>query len=133
MFATLIGLIQAYLGWDQNTQMASVGFILTVQIFTATLIASLVLLVSRRRSNIAKWIQIVMFVLGIPLVYKFFTEGMLHGSAWITALQTIGQLPRTVCCLARPPVSGLAKAIRFEVWGCNSARLCHQFGRLQMR
>jgi len=93
IFATLfLGLIQSYLGWSQATQMASVGFILTVQVFTFCLIIGLTLLVSRRRSKVAMWVSIVLFACGIPLLLRIISQGILLGSGWITVLQSVGQV-----------------------------------------
>lgn len=93
IFATLIlGLFQAYLGWDRATKMMSVDFLLTVQIFTFSLIGGLALLVARRRSNVAKWVLVALFVIGLPLFFNTISQGMLLGSIWITVLQTVGQL-----------------------------------------
>ena len=92
-FATLIlGLVQSFLGWDRATQLMSVGFVLTVQIFTFGLLGGLALLVAHRRSNLAKWILIVLFVLGLPAFFKIVSGGLLLGSVWISVLQTFGQV-----------------------------------------
>jgi hypothetical protein len=48
--------------------------------------------VAHRRSKIAKWVLIVMFVLGLPLFYRIISQGALIGSTWISAVQTVGQV-----------------------------------------
>ncbi|MBC2664088.1 hypothetical protein H7F51_01000 [Novosphingobium flavum] len=99
IFGTLIlGVIQNFFGWNRaidlvaTTQSNPVFFIVFVQIFTYLLIGTLTLLVSRRRSKVAMWISITMFVIGIPVLFKIVASGLLFGSGAITALQTIGQL-----------------------------------------
>lgn len=91
-FTLILGLLQAYLGWDRATQMASIGFVLTVQVFTFGLIGGLALLVARRRSNVSKWILIVMFAIGLPPSVRMIAQGITLGSIWISVLQTVGQL-----------------------------------------
>jgi len=93
VFVTLIlGLLQSYLDWDRATRMASIGFVLTVQVFTFGLIGGLALLVARRRSNVSKWILIVMFAIGLPPFVRMIAQGITPGSVWISVLQTVGQL-----------------------------------------
>lgn len=98
IFATLIlGVLQTYLGWDQMTaQLATTGqgtgFVVVTDIFVFGLIITLTLLISRRKSQIAKWISIGLFVLGIPGLVLIISRGMLAGSAYITLVQTIAQL-----------------------------------------
>ncbi len=92
LFTLLLGLVQVYFGWGSATQTASVGFALTVQIFTFCLLVGLALLVSRRRSNVAKWILIALFTLGLPAFFGLISRGMLLGSVWIAVLQILGQL-----------------------------------------
>ncbi|WP_063976165.1 hypothetical protein [Sphingobium yanoikuyae] len=92
MFGTFVlGLIQSYLGWDRATQMASAGFILTVQALTFGLMIALVLFLSRRRSKIAMWILIIMFLIGLPFFFKMISQGALLGAVWIGIAQTLGQ------------------------------------------
>ena len=93
IFATLaLGVLQSWIDWDRAIQMAFAGFVLTVRIFTFGVIAGLTLLVSRRRSNVAMWILLALFALGIPIFFKIVSSGLLLGSAWISALQLVGQL-----------------------------------------
>ena len=93
MFATLgLGLIKVWLDWDSLAQTASAGFTLSVLVITVGLIGGLTLLISRRRSKIAMWISIVLFVLGLPAFFIVAASGLPIGSAWISALQMVGQL-----------------------------------------
>jgi hypothetical protein len=93
IFATMgLGLVQLWLDWEGLTRVASAGFTLTVLLITFGLVCGLTLLVSRRRSKIAMWISIGLFVLGLPMVFSVAASGLLIGSAWVTALQTVGQL-----------------------------------------
>ena len=92
MFATLgLGLMRTWLDWDSLAQIASAGFALTVLIFTLGVIGGLTILVSRRRSKIAMWIMIGLSILGLPMFFSLAASGPLIGSAWISALQSIGQ------------------------------------------
>jgi len=87
-----IGLVQSYLGWDELVGMASPAFILSVQLFTFGLIMGLTLFVSRRRSRVALWILIALFILGLPMFLQQVASGSLAGSGWIAVLQLAMQL-----------------------------------------
>lgn len=93
MFATLgLGSIHVWLDWDRLVQTTSPGFALSLLTLTFGLIGGMTILVSRRRSKIAMWILIGLFVLGLPMFFSLAASGVLIGSAWISALQTVGQL-----------------------------------------
>jgi len=87
-----IGILQAYLGWQQLQAMASPFFIVTIQLVTLGLLVVLILLVSRRRSRFAKWVLVVLFVIGLPMTVKIFASGQLAGSAALTVCQSLLQL-----------------------------------------
>ena len=75
IFGTLLlEILQSYLTWDQTIAITatvygnSAGIVnIITEIFRFVLFATLTLLVSRRRSKIAKWISIALFVLGTAL------------------------------------------------------------------
>ncbi|MGK6354437.1 hypothetical protein ACMGDH_04330 [Sphingomonas sp. DT-207] len=95
IFATLLlGFVQSYLAWDHTIAVtgASPASLKLSQIFTAAIIATLTLLVSRRRSKIAMWVSIAMFALGLPVFISFFASGLVGGSGVISAVQVAGQL-----------------------------------------
>lgn len=59
--------------------------------FTLAVILALVLFISRRRSNVAKWILLVVWVLGLPAFIGVLRSG-LFSSQWVMLLQTIVQI-----------------------------------------
>lgn len=87
-----LGPIQTLIGWQQLMALGSIQFVLGIQAFTIGVILLLTFLVSRRRSKVAMWILIVMFVLGVPMIIKMFTDGVLVGASLITLAQTLAQL-----------------------------------------
>lgn len=57
------------------------------------IMVALTLLISRRRSNTAKWVSIAMFILGLPLYFKMVGEGTIDPRVVQLiqiALQTVG-------------------------------------------
>lgn len=76
-----IGLILSSLSWGYLTQIAGAGFVLFVQAGTLLFVLVLVLLVSRKGSNIARWVLVVMFVLG-AIAY-------IPSAAWMFAINPI--------------------------------------------
>lgn len=65
--------------------------IINFERLTFGLMIALVLFVSRRRSKIAMWILIVMFLIGLPFFFKMISQGALLGAVWIGIAQTLGQ------------------------------------------
>jgi hypothetical protein len=89
----LLGIIQSWLAWPQLVALRGPAFLLTTQLLTLAVLIGLTLAVSRRRSNIAKWIMIGLFVVGLPIVVKLAsTELLTLGSPLIKWVQFVGQL-----------------------------------------
>jgi hypothetical protein len=65
-----IGLINATLTWDHNVAQASklggAYFVLFIQMFVISFIVLFIWLVARRYKNWARWVLLVLFVLGMP-------------------------------------------------------------------
>lgn len=93
MFGTLaLGAIQVWLLWPSIVNVAGPAFILTVEAVVLTFFAVLTLLVSRRRSNVAKWILIVLAVVGFPFTVRHYLQGLYIGVPLIGLIQSVGQL-----------------------------------------
>ncbi|MBO0755135.1 MAG: hypothetical protein J2P54_04695 [Bradyrhizobiaceae bacterium] len=91
----LLGVLQSYLGWDRAFaravtlgQNSPVATLLTFIIFFFVLFGTLTLLVSRRRSKIAMWVLIAMFVIGLPPLVQQITRE--HDI--LTAIEVIAQV-----------------------------------------
>lgn len=64
----VLGAFNSWLSWEQLVLFGgSSEYVLMIQSFTGGIILGLTLLVSRKRSAIAKWVIIVLFVLGLPI------------------------------------------------------------------
>lgn len=64
----VLGAFNSWLSWEQLVLFeGSSEYVLMIQSFTGGIILGLTLLVSRMRSAIAKWVIIVLFVLGLPI------------------------------------------------------------------
>ena len=88
ILATLcLGALNSWLAWPQLVAMAGPTFVITVQLLTFGLMLGLTLLISRRRSNIAKWISVAMFLLGLPFWVQQMLSGTAPGSMSITWTQ----------------------------------------------
>ncbi len=83
-----LGVFQSGHGWKEATALASVPFVLFIQIFVSIFIVTMVLLVSRRHSRIAMWALIVLFVLGLPTIYAVFAAGLYFGVQSLAVIQT---------------------------------------------
>jgi ABC-type proline/glycine betaine transport system permease subunit len=73
-----LGVVISALNWQQLTQMAEAVFTLTVQAVVLLIMLGVMLLVSRKGSNIARWVLVVLFVLGaimyIPAMVVTFAQ-----------------------------------------------------------
>lgn len=87
-----MGLIHSVATWNEAVALASPGFILFVGASTLVLMLVLTLLVSRRRSNVAKWIMIGLMGLGLPFVVGQLGSGMVLGWPLMTLAQTLIQI-----------------------------------------
>ena len=94
----LVGALQSFLTWDRIAQAAAAypggtRPIIIMLIFIYALVATLTLLVSRRRSRIAMWILIALFALGLYGLVVSVARGQFGSdlNAIMTALGTIVQ------------------------------------------
>ncbi len=87
----LIGVVQSVIGWKDAIALASPAFLLTVQAVVFAFLVGLILLVSRERSNVAKWINVVLFVLGLPVIVSLLVTEKQVGSALLAIVQTLMQ------------------------------------------
>jgi len=92
IIATLaVGVFNSWLAWPELSAMAGPEFAISTQLFTLAVILGLTLLISRRRSNVAKWISVAMIVIGLPFAVIAEARGMVPGSIVIRIAQTLGQ------------------------------------------
>ena len=94
ILATLVlGVFNSWLNWPQlSAKLGNPALLIIAQLVTAAIILSLTLLTSRRRSNVAKWISIGMFVLGLPLWLRQVAGGLPTGSMIISWTQVVLQV-----------------------------------------
>ena len=98
-----LGIVQSWLASDSMRQLGqSIAFTVTVQIFVMALLVGLTLLISRRRSKVAMWVLVGLFLLGLPTMFLILRDGLLFGSHMISAVQTIGQLAALTLLFTRP-------------------------------
>jgi hypothetical protein len=92
----LVGVLQSYLTWDRVAQAAAAypggaRQIIIMFVFIYALFATLILLVSRRRSKIAMWILIALFALGLYGLVEAVIRGQLASDVITTVLVEIVQ------------------------------------------
>ena len=75
----LLGIANSWLVWPQLISQASPAYVLTIQAITLGILLGLTLLISRRRSRVAKWISIALFVVGLPVFLNGGNPGGLSG------------------------------------------------------
>lgn len=92
VIATLVlGALNSWLAWPQLVALGGTAFLITVQVFTLGIILLLTLLISRRGSNVAKWISVALFVLGLPFSIQDLAAGTALGSPIISIAQLAAQ------------------------------------------
>jgi hypothetical protein len=92
----LVGVLQSYLTWDRVEQAVAAypggaRQIIIMLVFMYALFATLILLVSRRRSKIAMWILIALVALGLYGLVEAVIRGQLGSDVMNTALGEIIQ------------------------------------------
>ena len=87
----ILGGVNTWIAWPQLVALRGPAFLVTVQLLTISVMLGLALLVSRRRSNIAKWISIALFVGGLPIWVQQVSSGALHGSLIVSFIQVVAQ------------------------------------------
>ena len=91
VFTLLIGVIYSAIMWDEVTAISSPIMVLTVQGFSLIFVIGLVLWTSRGRSNVAKWINVILFVLGLPGEFMLLTSDNAIGWPLASAVQALIQ------------------------------------------
>ena len=94
----LLGIVQGFLMFDESVAMAAkVGgelFVLGVQIGTIVVLAVLYFLIAFGRQNWARWLLLVLFVIGLPFVVlsypALFSRAPVQGV--VSLLQTVMQI-----------------------------------------
>ena len=88
-----LGLINSALQFDHFTRMASVAFVISVQLLVLVFLVLMIWLVARRRKNWARWLMLILFVVGTPLsiptIWQTFQVNILWGG--ISVVQIILQ------------------------------------------
>lgn len=99
IFSTLVlGAIQSGITWDATVGLAAtvsahpVAFVAVTQLVSLALVAGLTLLISRRRSRVAQWIAIALFVVGLPAFIGLVASGQFNGVLVISAAQVAVQI-----------------------------------------
>jgi hypothetical protein len=87
-----LGIVHSLIVPNAQLQQAPLGFVLLVQGGVVAIMVTLTLLTSRRRSNIAKWISIALYLLGLPLFFKMISDGSIE----ITIVQVIQTIMQTI-------------------------------------
>lgn len=87
LLTLVIGAVHAALQWPTLTAMSSPGLVLSVQLITFCITLLLVLLVSRRRSKIARIVLVAAFLIGLPTVADFFRSGIFGAGIWVLVAQ----------------------------------------------
>lgn len=92
IIATLVlGVFNSWIAWPQMAAMSSPAFVISIQLFTFAVMIGLTLLIVRRRSNVAKWVFIALYLIGLPMVAQQIMSGALSGSLAITFIQAVAQ------------------------------------------
>jgi hypothetical protein len=94
MFGTLaLGIVNSWRRWPELKALSEgSSYFFLEQLITVISMAALYLWISRGRSNVGKWILIVFFVLGIPVVFWAQTATGISLIDWIFLIQTLANL-----------------------------------------
>jgi hypothetical protein len=91
LFTILIGVVQAILGWEELSRRGSTGEVLTLLALSLGTLGAVALLVSRGRSRSAKWLLVLLLLIGLPLFLTSLSRGTLVGWAPLSLVQAAFQ------------------------------------------
>jgi hypothetical protein len=90
ILSLLIGIVQCVLGWnDAVVVIGSAAVVLTIEILIGILALLLVFFISRRRSNVAKWIMIGIFLIGLPGLFHLLIWRPVNVSVLLSVIQVV--------------------------------------------
>ncbi len=81
---------------------APVWLVATVQAMVFAVLAGLVLLVSRRRSRVAMWIIVFLFLLGLPITLNNLYVTPTRPGVWLVLLETAMQAVAVAYLFTKP-------------------------------
>jgi hypothetical protein len=94
-----IGVIQSLLRWNQSVAQASaIGgakFVFFGLIVTFAILVLIIWLIARRRRNWARWVMLVMFILGLPFSVRMLSR-MLPAEPLSVALSSVQVLAQAI-------------------------------------
>jgi hypothetical protein len=93
MFTSIfIGIIEVALNFKRLSSFMGQGFMFGIQLFVLVAITSLILLISRKKNRIAKWIFVILFIFGLPQYIQALSNMLDLGVVGIlSALQLVVQ------------------------------------------
>jgi hypothetical protein len=74
--------VRVGIAWSQSVMQGPIQLVLGVLFFSLVLNLTLVLFVSRRRSRIAKWILVALFLIGLTSYLRFLVTGVRSFDDW---------------------------------------------------
>jgi hypothetical protein len=98
LFSILIGVVQTIVGWEELARRGSPSAILTIVALSLGTLAAVALLISRGRSRSAKWLLVLLLLLGLPLFLISVSRGTLVGWPSLAFLQAALQAG-SICLL----------------------------------
>nr|WP_295370123.1 hypothetical protein [uncultured Sphingosinicella sp.] len=79
--------MQAVVGWDELARRGSAAAMLTLLALSLGTLAGVALLVSRGRSRGAKWLLLMLLLLGLPMFFISLGRGTIVGWGLLAVLQ----------------------------------------------
>ena len=92
LFTILIGVVQAIAGWHELSRRGSTAEMLTMLLLSLGTLTGVALLVSRGRSPQAKWVLLVLLVVGVPMFLNSLERGTIVGWGGLALLQAALQI-----------------------------------------
>ena len=105
-----VGAVQSFAGWDSLATRGSAGEMLTLLALTFGTLSGLALLVSRGRSRAAKWVLVLLCLVGLPLFVRSWNSGSVVGLDWLALVQAGMQVAALALLFTREARAWLAIA-----------------------
>ena len=88
----ILGIMNTWPLWAKQTTLGGVVLLVWILVVLTSFFLALALLISRRRSNVARWIFVGMVVLALPFDIQDFIMETVSGALAVQAIRVVGDV-----------------------------------------
>jgi len=108
--------VQAAVGWEELARRGSTGSMLALVALSLGTLAGVALLVSRGRSRGAKWLLLLLLLLGLPMFFISMGRGTIVGWGMLALFQAALQVGSIALLFTRSAREWLTGGSKARIW-----------------